>query len=171
MARRIISIATMATITPVADTASMTSGQYPFFLQTASATQLIRVHEVSISGQAASSSSPTFLILSRDSTVGVTAISFAAGGMDAPMDAATAALAAAPIVGNTSTTTPQRSSAGHLMNCSLNAFGGVYFWRANKVDECPSVYGTTTPFSEVSLSAYTGGTPGAVGCHCIYEPL
>ena len=57
------------------------------------------------------------------------------------------------------------------MNCSLNAFGGVFFWRANKIEECPSVLGNTASLGEVSLSAFTGGTPGAIGTHFIYEPL
>lgn len=169
MARRIVSITTI-TPTAFADTNNMTSAAYPFILQGGSATQLNRVHEISISGQAASSSSPTFMILSRDSTVGVTN-TYGSGQMDASMDAATAALAAPPLTGNTNSTAPQRSSTLHLMNCSLNAFGGVYFWRANKVDECPSVYGASQPLGEVSLSAFTGGTPGAIGCHAIYESL
>lgn len=31
--------------------------------------------------------------------------------------------------------------------------------------------GNTASFGEVSLSAYTGGTPGLTGAHVIYEPL
>lgn len=57
------------------------------------------------------------------------------------------------------------------MNCSLNAFGGVYFWRANKWDECVDLVGLATTIGELSLSAFTGGTPGAIGVHAIYEPL
>src|SRR6185437_7616003 len=120
---------------------------------------------------AASSSSPTFLILSRDSTIGATAPTFASGGTDAAMDTATAALTAAVVTANQFTTKPQRSSTLHLMNCSLNAFGGVYFWRANKWDECVDIVGNTASLGEVSLSAFTGGTTGAIGAHLIYEPL
>jgi hypothetical protein len=169
MARRIVSITTL-TPTAFADTTAMTSATYPFILQGGSSTQLNRVHEISISGQAASSSSPTFMLLSRDSTVGVTNTD-GTGQTDAAMDTATAALAAPALTGNTNSTPPQRSSSLHLMNCSLNAFGGVYFWRANKVDECPSVVGNTASLGEVSLSAFTGGTPGACGMHMIYESL
>ena len=57
------------------------------------------------------------------------------------------------------------------MNCSLNAFGGVYFWRANKWDECPTTLGNAINVGEISLSAFTGGTPGAIGAHMIYESL
>ena len=169
MARRITSITTI-TPTATADTTNLASATFPFLIQGASATQLIRIHEISISGQAASSSSPTFMVFARDSTIGVTN-SLGTGQKDAAMDPATAALAAPPLVGNTNTTPPQRSSTLGLLNCSLNAFGGVYFWRANKVDECPAVYGNTASLGEASLSAFTGGTPGAIGAHMIYEPL
>src|SRR5581483_10078727 len=170
MARRIISYTTI-TPTATADTTNLVATTFPFFLQGGTATQQNKVHEISISGQAASSSSPTYMILSRDSTVAATSIVFGTGGMDAAMDTATAALAAAPVTGNGATTVPQRSSTLHLMNCSLNAFGGVYFWRANKWDECVDIVGNTASLGEVSLSAFTGGTPGAIGAHIIYEPL
>lgn len=171
MARRIVS---MTTITPTAtaDAVNLVDATYPFLLLGGSATQLSYIHEISISGQAASSSSPTFMVLSRDVAVAVGANTQGAGGTDAAMDGATAALAAPALSGNSNATTkPQRSSTLHLMNCSLNAFGGVYFWRANKVDECPRVLGSTTPLGEVSLSAFTGGTTGAIGAHMIYETL
>lgn len=170
MARR---IAQYVTITPTAtaDTTALVAATYPFSITGGSGTQVNRIWEVSISGQAASSSSPTFMLLARDSTVGATPGTFPANvGTDAAMDPATAALALPPVVNNTFTTQPQRSSTLKLQNCSLNAFGGVYFWRANRVEECPLILGNTASFGEVSLSAYTGGTPGAIGVHVIYEP-
>jgi len=169
MARRIFSCATL-TPTAFADATNLTDNTYPGFLAGGSSTQQLKVHEISISGQAASSSSPTFMLFSRDSTVAVTPTS-GAGVMDTYMDPATAALAAPPVTGNQGSTKPQRSSTLHLMNCSLNAFGGVFFWRANKWDECPVILGNTASNGEASLSAFTGGTPGAIGSHIIYEPL
>lgn len=175
MARRIVSI---TTITPsaFADTVNMTDAQYPFTLQGGASTQINYIHEISISGQATSSSSPTFMILSRDSQVGSGSNTYGTGEMDAALDPQTAALTAAVATGNSwATNKPQRSSTGHLLNCSLNAFGGVYFWRANKLDECVRVFGSSTAFptwlGEVSLSAFTGGTPGAIGAHMIYESV
>lgn len=168
MARRIVSITTL-TPTAFADTTNLTDTTYPFLLQGGSGTQLIKLWEVSLNGQAASSSSPTFMILSRDSTVAAT--TGTTSTTDAAMDPATAALAAPVLVGNAWSTKPQRSSTLHLMNCSLNAFGGVYFWRANRLEECTSVLGNGTTNGELSLTAFTGGTPGAMGTHGIYEPL
>jgi hypothetical protein len=171
MARRIVSVTTI-TPTATADTANLVDATYPFLLQGGSSSQLNRIHELSISGQAASSSSPTFMLLARDSTVATGTNSDGTGQTDAPLDPATAALGAPAITGNSNATTkPQRSSTLHLLNCSLNAFGGVYFWRANKVEECPAVLGNTASLGEASLSAFTGGTPGAIGAHMIYESL
>ena len=169
MARRIVAITTL-TPTAFGDTVTLTSATYPFLVQGGTATQSVKIHELSISGQAASSSSPTFMLLSRDSTVGVT-VTNGTGVTDTAMDASTAALAAPTVTGNTTGTGAQRSATAHLINASLNAFGGVYFWRANKWDECPTILGNTQPLGEVSLSAFTGGTPGAIGSHLIYEAL
>lgn len=169
MARRIVSITTI-TPTATADTTNLVDATYPFLLQGGSSTQRALVWEISISGQAASSSSPTFMLLSRDSTVCATN-SNGTGLTDAPLTTETAALAAAALTGNTNTTKPQRSSTLHLLNCSLNAYGGNFFWRANRVEECPTIIGNTASNGEVSLSAFTGGTPGAIGAHMIYESL
>ncbi len=169
MARRIVSFTTL-TPTATGDGTTLTSASFPFLLQGGSTTQIVKLWEVSINGQAASSSSPTFMLLSRDATVAVSNTT-SAGQTDAPLDPATATLTAPPLVGATNTTLPIRSSTSHLANCSLNAFGGVYFWRANRLEECFSVLGNAASFGEISLSAFTGGTPGAIGCHGIYEPL
>lgn len=169
MARRIVSITTI-TPTATADTTNLVDATYPFLLQGGSSTQINYVWEVSISGQAASSSSPTFMLLSRDSTVAATN-SNGTGQTDTVLDASMAAVAAAPLTGNTNTTKPQRSSTLHLLNCSLNAYGGNFFWRANRIEECPKTLGNTASNGEVSLSAFTGGTAGAIGAHMIYETV
>lgn len=172
MARRIVSITTI-TPTATADTTNLANATYPWILQGGSTTQLTNIWEISISGQAPSTSSPTYMLLARDSLVATGTNTLGTGQNDAPLNPATAALAAPALTGNTQgTTIPQRSTTGHLLNCSLNAFGGSYFWRANKTEECPPVLGNTTgTLGEVSLSAFTGGTPGAIGAHMIYETL
>ena len=55
MARRILSVTTLTPVA-VADTTNLATTSFPFALQGGSATQQIKIHEVSISGQAASSS-------------------------------------------------------------------------------------------------------------------
>ena len=172
MARRIVSCSTI-TPTATADAANLVDATYPFILQGGTTTQLNKVWEISISGQAASSSSPTFMMLGRDSQVATGSNTYTASvTMDAALDPATAALAAAAATGNNNATNkPQRSATLHLANLSLNAFGGVYFWRANRLEECFTVLGSTASLGEVSVSAFSGGTTGAIGAHMIYESL
>lgn len=168
MAKRIVSMTTL-TPTAIADTTNLTDALYPFLLQGGSTTQRINILEVQMGGQAGASA-PTFMLLSRDSTVAVSNTT-GAGQTDAAMDPSTAALAAPPLIGNTNTTKPQRSSTLHLLNLSFNAFGGIVKWNPGTPDQAPAVLGNTASLGEVSLSAFTGGTPGLMGAHMIYEPL
>jgi hypothetical protein len=167
MAKRIVSVTTM-TPTATADTTALADTTYPGLVQGGSATQRVNIIEVMCTGQAGSSA-PTFMLLARDSTVAATN-SLGAGQNDTPMDAATAALAAPPLTGNTNTTKPQRSSSAHLLNLSFNAFGGLVRWLAAPGEEI-SIVGNTASLGEVSLSAFTGGTPGLMGAHIVYEPF
>lgn len=167
MAKRIVSVTTI-TPTATADTTNLVDATYPFLLQGGTTTQRANIYEIYLGGQAGSST-PTFMILSRDTTIAVTN-SNGTGQTDAPLDASTAALAAPALVGNTNTTKPQRSATAHLLNLSFNAFGGIVRWVAAPGEEI-SVIGNTQPLGEVSLSAFTGGTAGAMGAHMIYEPF
>lgn len=169
MARRITK---NSGITPagVADTTSFTSGQAFAFYRGGSATQYTRFWEFSFSGLASSTSSPTPMVFADDSTISVGALSFTGSGGDSYMDPFTAALAAPLNVGNVAATTyPQRDVANHKMQLGLNAFGGVYFWRANRAEECPALYGTAVSIGDMSVSCFTGGTPGLISGHVIYE--
>lgn len=165
MAKRIVSVTTM-TPTATADTANLVDATYPFLLQGGTATQRCNVNEIYLGGQAGSSA-PTFMILSRDSLVAITN-SNGSGQTDAAADASTAALAAAALTGNTNTTKPQRSSTLHLLNLSFNAFGGIVRYNAAPGQEV-SIIGNTASLGEVSVSAFSGGTPGLLGAHLIYE--
>lgn len=167
MAKRVVSITTI-TPTATADTTNLVDGSYPAIVQGGTSTQRINVLEVFLGGQAGASA-PTYMVLARDSTVAATN-SYGTGQTDAALDAATAALANPPLTGNTNTTKPQRSSTLHLLNLSFNAYGGLYRWVAAPGEEISTV-GNTASLGEVSLSAFTGGTPGALGAHVIYEPL
>lgn len=160
----------VSTFTPVAvaDTVAYTDNGY-MGLMGGSTTQRIDISEISISGQAGASA-PSLLILSRDSTVQATPTALGAGNSNAPLDPATAALAAPPIAFMASTTKPQRSATLGLLNVSLNAFGGIYRWVANQGSEI-KMLGNAANAGEVSLSHYTGGTPGLLGAHIIYEPF
>lgn len=122
-------------------------------------------------GGQASSSAPSIMVFSRDSTVGVTLTALTTGESDASVDPATAALAAPPVpFTQTSSTKPQRSASLGLANFSFNAYGGVVRWVAAPYAEF-AMLGNTASFGEVSLSAFTGSTAANIGAHIIYEPL
>ena len=158
--------ANVPTWTPVAvaDTTNFTDAGYQA-IQGGSSTQRSQISEVFMGGQAGASS-PTIMMLARDSTVGATL----SGGLLAALDPASAALAAPPVGFTTATTKPQRSSTLSLLNLSFNAFGGVVRWVAAPGEEI-GMLGNTASLGEVSLSAYTGGTPGLMGSHIVLEPL
>ena len=104
--------ANVPTWTPVAvaDTTNFTDAGH-MSLQGGSSTQVNKLIEVYMGGQAGASS-PSIMLLARDSTVGVTL----SVGRLAALDPATAALAAPPVVFNTATTKPQRYSTLDVLN-------------------------------------------------------
>lgn len=149
----------------VADTTNMTAAGF-VALQGGSTTQRIDVSEVYMGGQAGASS-PSIMVLARDSTVFAGATSNAV--KNTALDPATAALAAPQLAQDVgSSTLPQRSSTLYLLNLSFNAFGGIVRWVAPPGGEL-KMLGNAASFGEVSLSAFTGGTPGLMGSHIIYE--
>jgi hypothetical protein len=156
---------TSVTPTAVADTTNFTDSAYMTFMQGGGATVRMNINEVYIGGEASASSSPTVAVLARDSTVAATGIS---GNRNALMDATATAPGTIAVFGNVSTTKPQRSSTLHLLHLSYNAYGGIARWQARYGEEI-STYGASASLGEVSLSALTGGTPGACSGHIIYE--
>jgi hypothetical protein len=171
MAKRIVSITTN-TPTAVTDGVGFVDATYPMLLQGGSSTQKVNICEVSLEGQGGASA-VAIMLLSRDSTVGTGSNTRSTGQTDAPLDPATAALALPVFTGNQwATTKPQRDSANHLNNFTINAFGGQIFWRpAVYPDQAPSVLGNTASFGEISLSAFTGSGSAALGAYIVYEPL
>ena len=159
--------AVVPTWTPVAvaDTAAMTDAGH-HTIQGGTSTQRGELRECYMGGQAGASS-PSIMVLGRTSTVGatLTALRFAA------LDPATAALGTNPTSYAASTTKPQRSATlGMLLNLSFNAFGGIVRWYAGP-DEVISYLGNTASLGELSLNAFTGGTPGLLGSNMVIETL
>ena len=88
-------VVALLTPTATADTADLVDATYPFIIEGVAATQLTKIWEISINGQAPSSSSPCIMLLSRDSQLATGSNTYTAGiTMDNHMDPATAALAA-----------------------------------------------------------------------------
>lgn len=152
----------------VADTTAFTNQGY-MALQGGSSTQRVAIVELTMGGQA-TASAPCNMIVSRDSTVGATLTSLTTGESNAPLDPATAALAAPQQPFTQSTTKPQRSASAGLLALPFNAFGGIFRWVPAPGEEL-WLLGNTASNGEISLSAYTGGSPGPLGTHFVYEPL
>jgi hypothetical protein len=154
------------TPTATADTTNLVDSTYPFLLQGGNSTQRLNISEIYMGGEAASTSSPTLMKLARDSTVGATVT--AGTCRNALTDGSATAPGTVAIFGHIATTKPQRSATLHLLALSFNAYGGIVRWVARPGEEL-SVVGNTASLGEVSLSAFTGGTPGAISGHCVYE--
>jgi hypothetical protein len=156
------------TPTAVGHTATMTANG-ACFIQGGSTTQRVRIHEISISGMAASTSSPMLFLFGRDSTVAATAITLGTNGMDAFHTSASAALAAPTVPGFSATTMPQRSATlGGLKAPAFNGYGGIYKWQTTDGDVLDTV-GNTASLGELSLSCFTGSTASLVSSEIIYE--
>jgi hypothetical protein len=167
MAKRSVSHVTI-TPTATADTADLVDSTYPFCLQGTSGTQRTNIIEVYLGGQAGAST-PTLMLLSRDSQIATGSLTADATMNDAPLDPATAALASPVKTFNKAATLkPRRDVANHLLNLSFNAFGGIVRWVAAPFEEV-SMVGNTASLGETSLSAFTGGTTGLLGAHLVYE--
>lgn len=170
MAKRLFH-ATSWTPTATADGSNLANGTF-MALQGGTTTQLINLLEVLINGQA-TTSAPTFLQVARDSTVMATPTALAAPNGDGPMHPSTAALAGVPVSAVSATTAPVRSNstAQGRLELGLNAFGGIMKWNPYTPDMAFAILGNTASLGELSLSAFTGGTVGAISAHMIYEPL
>lgn len=167
MAKRTFKVQTWTPVS-TADAAALANNSYMAILG-GTTTQRLRINEVYVSGLAGAST-PTLLTLSRDSTIGGTPTALTTGQYDTANDPATAALVAPAIPFVGATTSPQRSATLSLHSLAVNAFGGIV--RLNfPPEQEPFTLGNTASFGELSLSSYSGGTPGAVSSHIVYEPL
>lgn len=156
--------------TPIAVAAGSTqTANGACFLQGGSSTQYLQTSDITLSGLAAASA-VTDMVLSRDSTVGVTAITLGTNGKNAALDPATAALAAAQVAGFSATTMPSASTTLQVLTLGFNTFGGYVRWTAYPGEEIKTV-GASASLGELSLSCSSlTGTPGALASSWIYEP-
>ena len=150
------------TATAVADTTNFTDSGYMMFLQGGNSTQRLVVSEIYAGGEDTASLPMTF-VAARDSTVGATSIS---GVKSALLDGSATAPGTTAVLGNVSTTKPQRSSTLHLLQLTFNTFGGIVRWVAAPGSEI-AVVGNTASLGEMSLSSVTGA--GKTSGHVIFE--
>lgn len=154
---------TSITAAAVNDTTTFTAGQAPGFLRSGAATQMLKVNEVYIGGED-TASTPTTMILARTSTISVGSLSV---GNNSLVDATATAPGTTAAWGSTAATTfPQRSATAHLLDLSLNTYGGIARWQARYGEEI-TAYGNTAPLGELCLSSKTG--TGKSSGHILYE--
>lgn len=149
----------------VADTTAMTDGGH-HTIQGGTAAQRSELRKVEIAGQAGASA-PTILVLGRTSTVGATLTALRL----APTDGSAVLIANPPVSYAASTTKPQRSATlGMLANLGLNAYGGLLHWFPGPEQRIASI-GNAASLGELSLNAFTGGTPGALSSNIVIETI
>lgn len=155
------------TPTAVADTVAMTTLGF-HNIQGGVSTQRSEVREIYLGGQAGASS-PSIMVFGRCSTVGGATLT---AGRLAPIDPSSVLIANPPVsYQTTSGAFPQRSATlGMLLNLSFNAFGGIVRWYCGP-DETISMLGASASLGELSLSAFTGGTPGLMGSNIVIETV
>lgn len=169
MAKRIFSAASW-TSTATADNAALANSTY-MAIEAGAATQGLNVIEIYAGGQAAASS-VNLLQFARTTTVGTTPTALAAPNSDGPMNGLTQALPTVVVTYIAASTGPFRSTSttAARLNLTLNTFGGIVRWVAAPGEEW-GIIGTTSSISGSTLSAFTGGSAGALGSHLVYEPL
>lgn len=167
MAKRSFKVSSFTPVA-VADTVAMTNGGYMALLGASG--QRSGISEIFMGGQAGASA-PCNMVVAHDSTLGVTPAALGAGNSDYPLDPATAALALPVATFISATTPPQRAATAGLLALPFNAFGGIVRWVAYDQSEQLWMLNNAATTGEISLSAFTGGSPGAIGAHIIYETL
>jgi len=164
--------ATNYTPTAQADTTALTNATYQALK--AGASTLLQIIEVMIEGLGGSST-PTLMQLARASTLETTPTALASPNSDGFMNPLSSALSVTSTAFVAAATGPQRSATttDAKLDLNLNAFGGIVRWQAAPGEEW-TIFGASTvaaPAGESILSAFTGGSVGAVSSHLIYEPM
>jgi hypothetical protein len=152
-----------------ADTTNLITANY-MSLGAANATQVLKVLEIYIGGQA-SASTIEIMQWARDSTLVASPTALAAPNSGGPASTFTGPLSTVPIATVSGGTLPQRSALTTAARLCLNfnSFGGIVRWVAAPGEEW-DIYGISVSVSESSLSNYTGGGAGRLGAHVVYEP-
>lgn len=139
-------------------------------LRGGSTTQICRLADVILTGLNGSSA-PTIMVLGQTSQIGTGSLTATTVRLT-PTHAATAALAAPPIVyASAATNKPRRSATkGMILGLALNTFGGQVRWAPGPGEEVALV-GNAADGGELSLNAFTGGTVGALQSTMVFEAL
>lgn len=150
--------------TAVADAATFTSGQ--LVGTRPSTTGMLRWTEVFIGGEASSSTINVMAVRRGVTTVSAGALSGITAGQLNPRSVANASG-----VGTAYATTYPTAASGHVLQLSLNAFGGIIRWVAAPGEELYSVGAATLlpADADLTFSGITG--TGQISSHIIFEEM
>lgn len=148
-----------------ADASNKTDGKY-HAVQGDSTTRMLRIVEIGLFGEA-TSAALALMKLARDSTVGAT-LSNGSGTAIAALSSGAPTVRATTF--DTATTKPQSSASLHLLQLSLQAFGGAIRWVAAPGEEIYQV-GNAVNVGETSLDAFTGSGTPSISSHLVFEEL
>lgn len=153
-----------------ADNSQVTSGQF-MSLDPGSASQMIMIEEIEISGFAAASAVQN-MQMRRSGTLGTGGASaLASPNTDGPLNNFAAAITTVPLAAVAFVTNqpiPSNSAVLAKLNCAFNAFGGVYRWNVSNTNERWWMVGNAVNISS-TLSNNTGSATASVSSKIAYE--
>ncbi len=171
MAKRLFT-ALGQTFTATAVSVNLANATY-MALKGGTATQLIDVLEILVSGKA-TASTVAAIELARSITIANAPVALATPNSDGPMHPNTAVLAAVPVSFVAASTGPFADNTAALakLNLGLNLFGGIIRWNAAPTQQWAQTGNTAALFGESVLfnSSTAGGSSGLADAHWIYEP-
>lgn len=165
--------ATYETFTPVGvSNATNFTDNGHWSIQGGTSTQRFDIYEIMLVGQTTTAGSMNSMLLARDGTVGATLTALTTIQSNGPLDTAAVAVTSGPIAFSGSTTKPQRTAGTGTAKLALgfNPFGGIVrWWTVPGSGAEIRVLGNASSVGEVSISATTIGTPGAMMATIQYE--
>lgn len=151
------------------NTANLTSSNYMALQPAGTATQIVDVDEVLISGAQTASTVGAFILVQM-STFATTPSALVAPNSDGPMvQNATPTIQTTYVAAATGPTASNSITAPKL-NLGINMFGGIIRWNAAPTQQYTCV-GNAAPGGAILLNATAGsGAVGTSNAHIIYEP-
>jgi hypothetical protein len=168
MAKRIFSTFNVTWATNTRGTQVATASSYMGLEPTTSATQIVDLDEVLISGTATASTIGAFLV-TLFSTFATTPTALAAPNSDGPMIQGATPTIQTTFITAATQPTPSSSITAPAINLGINMFGGIVRWNAAPTQQYTMV-GNAAPGGACLMNNATTGASGTANAHMIYEP-
>jgi hypothetical protein len=133
-----------------------------------SATQIVDVDEILISGMASASTLGSFIGVQM-STLGATPTALANPNGDGPMQQGSTPVIQSAFITATTQGTPSSSGTAPGINLGVNTFGGIIRWNAAPTQQYTMI-GNASPGGIMIINQSTVGATTTANAHIIYEP-